>query len=102
MCSDDSDEDSDADEDPVAKQARMVALMLETQQKVAEAVMDESQLQVFGEGMRKINEATSMQAKQAAMQSSKLDWQPLLSPEQQTQMEMKMKEAMAAAMSAQR
>jgi len=98
MSSDDDFDDDSDEEDPVAKQARMVTLMLETQQKVAEVIMDADQLSVYSAGMRKIQEAPSMQAKQAAMQASKNAWHPLLSPEQQARMETQMKEAMAAAM----
>ena len=95
--SDDSDEDED--DDLVVRQTQMVNLMLETQRQVAQAIMNEVQIQVFSQGYDKIQQAQSLVAKQAANEASKQQWHPLLSPEQQVQMETQMKEAMTKAMS---
>jgi len=101
---DDSDEDSDSiggsdsdeDDDPMAKQVKMITYMLEQQSKTAHEIMDAEQLQVYKQGAHGIQQAVTMQEKQAAMAAAKQKWHPLLSEAQQAQMDARMKEAVAS------
>ena len=93
---DDDDEEEEDNDDPVVKQAKLVNHMLSAQKSIAEEIMNDNQLQVYRPLIRKVEEASTMQAKQAAMKEAKQVWHPLLSSEQATQMESKMKESMAA------
>jgi len=87
--------DSDEEDDPLAKQGKMVSFMLEQQLRVAKEVMDAAQLAVYESGRVAIENATTMQEKQAAMVASKAQWLPLLSEPQQAEMKSKMEQAMA-------